>query len=551
MFKKDWGITDYKQILNSKYWDTTDKILCNDHWTWRIVEQVTWKTILEQLRWPADLVQPSMLNQTQTVQALSTVDKPTEQQQQQKVKQQQEADAKPRSGCDFVMPVLGWNFHLDACSLLKTIVKNSFLKPIYENCKNVINQAQGFLWTTDPAATYDLGKNTTLAYFHTGMLNLVNIFIVLVLAWIGFRYVLGGGINWLEYAKIQETLPRLLFGLIAAYFAMQIAKVVIDGSNALCTLFHGDMLKHMFDAQSNGAVAATVQVIYVIMGVLLVIEAAARYGILYILLAFLPIILFCSTLKETSHYAKNGIKALILFTFLQPVQLAVMDLGQAVLVHTMTKDPGNILNYLIGISIMLVVLSLFFSVSRMAFSGAFQPLGAMATGAAAGLALGSARLGGKGVLKGRQALNEGADKVIAGMPGAARQAPAAMVGAYQGIKHAPQNFRSGAKSFVDHARSAGTQIAKLTPGYALRHSKPVMYQPSSYTGNAASSIAHSKKTMSPSVTSLDQTTDDHAKGITTQQAAQIQAQIRANKAQYQARWNSHTPTPGNGGKKSS
>jgi hypothetical protein len=554
MFKQDFGITDYQAILNKKYWNTQDKLLCNDHWPWQTQAVLPWSTIIKQLQWPTDLIQTQMENQVETVRPISIVDPTTEKQQEQTAAQQVANSAKPKNACDFVIPVLGWNIHLDVCSLLKTIVNSAFIKPIKNAAQSIIQQANGFLWSTPPADTYDLAKNPTMAFFNAVSLNLINILIVGVIAWLGLRYVLGGGFNWLSYASIQETLPRILFGLIAAYFSMQIAKVIIDGSNAFSGLFHGGMLQSMFNTQPDGTVAAVVQVIYVLMGVLLVVEDGARFAILYILLAFLPLLLFTMSLKETSHYAKGGIKALILFTFLQPAQIALMYLGQAVLTQVMTKDPGNILNYLIGIGIMFVTLSLFFSVSRVAFGGAFQPMGALATGAVAGFALGSAKFSGNNLLRGRRALNSAADKAIVGMPHIARQTPAAIVHAPENVRRAvnrgQQRVQSGVNSVVDHARTAGSKIASLTPGYATRHSKPV-YDPL-YTGKAASTIADPKKAALPSAPTsaipgrnIQTNTQTRPLGSQSDLTEADHARIRAYNAQYNLRWKSVPPNTGN------
>ena len=51
---------------------------------------------------------------------------------------------------------------------------------------------------------------------------------------------------------------------------------------------------------------------------LLILEERALYTILFVIIAFLPLLLFTAAMKETQNIAKGAVRGLIFFTFLQP-----------------------------------------------------------------------------------------------------------------------------------------------------------------------------------------------------------------------------------------
>ena len=123
------------------------------------------------------------------------------------------------------------------------------------------------------------------------------------------------------------------------------------------------------------------------MGLLLILEEGARYTILFVIIAFFPLLLFTASTKETQFIARGAVRGFIFMTLLQPVQMAVMAVGVTVLNTILHGDVGNILSYLVSIGLMIFVLSLFFSFFRLAFGHMGTPFVAAAAGFA-GIAAG-------------------------------------------------------------------------------------------------------------------------------------------------------------------
>src|SRR5581483_3784502 len=123
-------------------------------------------------------------------------------------------------------------------------------------------------------------------------------------------YMLGSTMNWLAYANLIEIIPRLLLGLLAAYYSKQFFLLLIQTNNALTSIFEcanvaattdctKNVLSTIINAHATGTVAESLQIVYGCMGFLLIIEEAARIAVVYLLFAFSPILFFLASLRET------------------------------------------------------------------------------------------------------------------------------------------------------------------------------------------------------------------------------------------------------------
>jgi hypothetical protein len=231
----------------------------------------------------------------------------------------------------------------------------------------------------------------------------------------------GQTINWLTYANAVEFLPRIIFALFAAYYSKEIFLILFQLSNALTHSFSSDTVKTLIDGQANSTIATVLQVVYAVMGFLLIVEEAARMAVLYLLFAFSPILFFLAALTETQSVALSSLKAAILFALLQPVQAAVLNVGDRVLTSVLAQHAGNLgaLNFLVAIAIMYICLMLFFSFNSLAFGKAGGPLGLAAMGTSLGLAAGGAKVALSGASKGGRALDARVGVKNSAIPGAA------------------------------------------------------------------------------------------------------------------------------------
>jgi hypothetical protein len=209
------------------------------------------------------------------------------------------------------------------------------------------------------------------------------------------------------------------------------------------------------------------------MSILLILEEGIRYSILFILISFSPLWVFASALRETQFLFKSGLRALFFITLLQPCQTMVLDLGQHVITTLSTGSGGNVLFYLISISLMFVVLYMLSIFLRL--SGMSMPF--IAAGAASlGFGL---RVGGK-MIRGTQRSPEN-PKRRAQTPGSAgtkiadtsKKVAGAGMRAYQGVRAAPGHAKtkiSQVQARMSKAHQTMTQTYNRTMG--ITHANP-------------------------------------------------------------------------------
>lgn len=445
MIQLDFGWSaDY---LQNKYQKDTKTVLCNDTWPWQSTMNLHVVDVLKALGWPTDLLKAPYNTQVIAVRPLPSVD-PTTNTQSWKAYDQQFQSTGP---CDWVPNLVIARPHIDICAPFRGLLTQAeqSLKSVYDGA---LNQTNSFLWTTptDPFTTDGSG----LLDVWKGSWIVVTTLLVCVIAWASIRSMFGQTIHWLTYANAVEFLPRIVFALIAAYFSKEIFVILFQFSNALTHPFTTDTVKTLIDGQPNNTVAMVMQVVYAIMGFLLIVEEAARMAVLYLLFAFSPILFFLAALTETQSVAMSTFKAAILFALLQPAQAATLNVGSRVLSTVLTQHAGNlgVLNFLVAIAIMYICLMLFFSFNSLAFGRAGGPLGMAALGTSLGLAAGGAKVALSTAGKG------------AGVAGKAGRALDARVG----VKHAPipgsawvtSNALSTATGVVDASVAAGGFMAQ-------------------------------------------------------------------------------------------
>jgi hypothetical protein len=377
MVKRDFGWDPDK--LEPKYRTTTTIRLCNDNWFWDSAAYLPSDEVFQTLHWPADLLLPADRNQPIAVVSIREIDQKTTQEQQQE-RQQPFQSTGP---CDWVPNLIVARPHINICEPIKGLVK-----AIAQGLRDEFVQAQdhiAFLWKT-PTDPFTQDTSGLLGFWQFSW-NLVLAFLGAAIAWIGLRVWLGASTSWLSYASVVELAPRLIIALLAAYFSKTLFVGLIGANNTFTSAFAENTLKTLLSEQSNGTVVSLLQIVYAIMALLLLIEAAARMAVLYLLFAFAPILLFCAALRETEGVARSSVMATLLFIFLQTMQLAVLAVGGKVIGSVLTGSAGvlAVLNLLAALAILYIALMLFLSVTRLALGGLGTPLGSGVLWASTGM----------------------------------------------------------------------------------------------------------------------------------------------------------------------
>ncbi len=418
-----WTIND----LGEQYRNEKKHTLCYDGWKdeWS-KPGGTWLNTLDFLttmHWPSDLFDPS-------VQQILVVQRPDDALKPSSGTNQQKESPSTADECMWGVDLGVASPTIDMCDLISTTLKAALLTPLKFGVNNLAGSTNSFLWTTPPRLSYG---NPDLALFWNTSLYIVNALLAVVLAWAGIRYMMGKSFgSWLSYADLIEMLPRIVMALIAAYVSARICQVVIDGSNALGSMFNTDLLANLQNEPTN-LFTTFVQILLCVLVLLLILEEAVRFAILFVLIGFSPVWAFCGALRETQFVFKGALKALFFMSLLQPCQLAVMSLGQ----HMTTSIGGKSDSLLYSfVSVALLLLVLFMMSAFLRASGFSLPFGW--TGVA-GIALGGRAIGGIVRVSGRGMIASGRGAISVGKWG---------VSAYKRTTTIPASGRStgGGKS---------------------------------------------------------------------------------------------------------
>lgn len=362
MIKMDFGWP--ASVLNKKWQDYTSYRLCNDRYTWETVTALPVQKVLQTLQWPSDLLASQYANQIVTLEPLSSFDPVTQQAQQQAQQQTGGQSTETNKNCLWHISFIV-STDIDICQPIRLLVgaASAGIRWIYQNTTAQIN----FLWQT-PLQPFQDDKTSGLLTIWSTSWAIVLTCITAVLAYGALRYMLGSVVSWLAYANLAELIPRLLFGLLAAYFSKEFFIMLIQANNALAGIFNHGTLETVINGRTAGVVDESLQIVYGLLGFVLIIEEVARIAVIYLLFAFAPILFFLASLRETQRWAKMAVTIAVIFVFLQAIQSATLDVGGRVMATVLHNTEGQLgfLNLLVSLTILYVTLMLFFVLARMA-----------------------------------------------------------------------------------------------------------------------------------------------------------------------------------------
>src|SRR5579885_1241358 len=370
MIKMDFGWST--SVLSEQWKNYATYRLCNDHYTWETVTALPIQKVLQALQWPSDLLASQYANQIVTLEPLSSFDPVTQQAQQQAQQGNQTSSTETNKNCLWHVSFAFVNGDIDICQPIRAIVNagSAGIRWIYQNTAAQLD----FIWQT-PLQPFQNDKTSGLLTIWSTSWAIVLVGITTVVAYGGLRYMLGSVVNWLAYANLAELIPRLFFGLLAAYFSKEFFIMLIQANNALAGIFNHDTINTVINGKASGVVNESLQILYGLMGFCLMIEEVARMAILYLLFAFAPILFFFASLRETQRWAKIAAVATVVFVFIQAAQMATLDVVGRV-VSTILKNTGGnltILNILVSLAILYLTLLLFFALARLALGGGVSP----------------------------------------------------------------------------------------------------------------------------------------------------------------------------------
>ena len=187
---------------------------------------------------------------------------------------------------------------------------------------NVISQ-------TPPVATY----SSPIVRQVWGVVRAIaNAGLVLAAAWGGFNLMSREHLG-AEYHEMLVLLPRLALGAALVNTSLAWCQLVIDANNMLCQAVGAVTLPAWQAADGTSQLLANViaVLIYLVAGLLLIIQQLMRVALLDVLLVAAPVALLCWILPQTQSWAKQWSSLFFGTVFTQFVQVIALKLGASLM----------------------------------------------------------------------------------------------------------------------------------------------------------------------------------------------------------------------------
>ncbi|MDE3075730.1 MAG: type IV secretion system protein, partial [Chloroflexota bacterium] len=197
----------------------------------------------------------------------------------------------------------------------------------------VLNSQMNVITQTPPSATY---ASTTVHDVWDKLRLVANAALALVAVWGGFNVMVKEQLG-APYHDALELLPRLALGALLVNTSLSWGQLAIDTNNVLCQVV-GQVSLPGWD-QAGGASQLYVDIIatllYLVAGIVLLIQMLIRVALVDVLLAVAPIALVCWVLPQTQRWANQWSSIFFGTVFVQLLQVTAIKLGGGTL-----KDMG-------------------------------------------------------------------------------------------------------------------------------------------------------------------------------------------------------------------
>jgi len=161
------------------------------------------------------------------------------------------------------------------------------------------------------------------------------------------------------YHEAMELLPRLVLGFLLVNTSLSWGRLIIDANNALCQGLGQATLPgwQSTDAGSQLLAQVVAALIYLITGLLLLIQSLMRLALIDLLLAVAPIALLCWVLPQTQSWARLWSSTFIGAVATQFVQVLALKLGGSLMTY-LAAPTSNATLMTIFLAIALLALTL-------------------------------------------------------------------------------------------------------------------------------------------------------------------------------------------------
>lgn len=219
----------------------------------------------------------------------------------------------------------------------------------------VLGSSLNFITQTPPAGSY--ASPTVVALWNV-VRGIANAGLVLVALWGGINLILREHIGS-PYHELMELVPRLVLGALLANTSLAWAQLAIDLNNALCQAVGQAGLPawERADSATQLLVEVIAILIYLVTGLLLLLQQLIRLALVDVLLVASPLALLCWVLPQTQGWARTWSSAFFGAVFTQFVQVLTLKLGGSLLTElTPMAADAAVLALFLGVAVMALTL---------------------------------------------------------------------------------------------------------------------------------------------------------------------------------------------------
>lgn len=257
---------------------------------------------------------------------------------------------------DLLMP-----FVKQIAEFLFDFVTVGLLQGIYTLLHAVVDAFLGSAFNvvtqTPPGASYGSATVQTLSGTVRAAANAA---LVLIAVWGAFNLMVREHIG-ASYHDAMELLPRLVLGAVLVNTSGWWTQLAIDANNALCNAVgHTGLPAYEAAGTATKVVIDLVsRDIYLVVGLLLVLQQLMRLALVDVLLVVAPLALLCWVLPQTQGYARLWSTTFVGTVFTQFVQVVALKVGASLItdIQPAALDAMVVTRFL-GVAVMLLTLKI-------------------------------------------------------------------------------------------------------------------------------------------------------------------------------------------------
>lgn len=221
----------------------------------------------------------------------------------------------------------------------------------------VLDSSLNFITQTPPDGSYD---SPTVRSLWNVVRLIANAGLALVALWGGFNLIVREQIGS-PYHEAMELFPRLVVGALLVNTSLSWGQLAIDLNNALCQALGETTLPAWERADTPTQLLADViaSVVYLVTGLLLLLQMLMRLALVDVLLVASPLGLLCWVLPQTQSWARLWSDTFFSAVFTQFVQVLALKLGGSLLTElTPMAADSALLSVFLGVAVLVLTLKI-------------------------------------------------------------------------------------------------------------------------------------------------------------------------------------------------